>query len=220
MKDFLRTHKHIWFISLLLGYLIFFVLLEKIISADYDYFVCYIPFLDDNIPFCEWFVIPYVFWYPYMAAVGFYLAIQKDGREFIRAIIFVIGGMLFCLLICAIFPNGQNLRVEEFPRENILSALVGALYASDTNTNVLPSMHVLGSLSTHSVLMRSKFPIFQKRWIRIFSLILCLLICLSTVFIKQHSALDGIVSLILFFPLSFLVYGPLTKFLDKKYPAK
>lgn len=169
-----------------------------------EYYVVYTP-LDDWIPFCEWFILPYVCWYGYMFVVGMYLMTQDRG-EFLRCCVFVFGGLSLCLLICTVFPNGQNLRPKVFPRENLLTSLIQGIYAADTNTNVLPSMHVLGSLAIHTAVHRSQTPILRKRGVRLASLILCVLICISTVFVKQHSVLDGLAAIVLFVPLDVWIY--------------
>lgn len=203
MRTFLKTHRYYYAILLVPAYFIAFFALEKTVVQDY--YVCYIPFIDDFIPFCEWFAIPYVLWYPYMAAVGFFLLFY-DGDEFLRFMILLFGSMFLCLFICFVFPNGQNLRPEQFARDNILTRLIGALYAADTNTNVFPSMHVIGALSTNAAVWRSKHKILSQKSVKVFSLVLCILICFATVFVKQHSALDGIGAAVLFIPLYYLIY--------------
>ena len=47
-------------------------------------------------------------------------------------------------LFCALIPNGQDLRPAVMPRDNIFCDLVAYTYSLDTNTNVFPSVHVLG----------------------------------------------------------------------------
>ena len=54
------------------GYFVLFFLTEKLIPREACY-VVYSP-LDDCIPFCEWFLIPYVFWYG-LIVFAFYPAI-------------------------------------------------------------------------------------------------------------------------------------------------
>ena len=203
MREFLKKHKHYYALLLVPLYFICFFAIEKIIVDDY--YVCYLPFLDDLIPFCEWFAIPYVLWYPYMVAVGVTLLIY-DSKEFMRFIILLMGSMHLCLVICVFFPNGQNLRPETFARDNVLTRLMATLYAADTNTNVLPSMHVIGSLATNAGVWRSKHKILRTPYVKTASLVLCILICLATCFVKQHSALDGIAAIILFVPLYLLIY--------------
>ena len=43
---------------------------------------------DDYIPFCEYFIIPYVLWYLYVAGTVLYLGLtDKSGKEYYRLII-------------------------------------------------------------------------------------------------------------------------------------
>lgn len=50
------------------------------------------------------------------------------------------GSIIFCML----FPNGQDLRPTDFQQNDCFIWLVKRIYAADTNTNVIPSMHVIG----------------------------------------------------------------------------
>ena len=82
--------------------------------------------------------------------------------------------------------------------------MIAAIYAADTNTNVLPSIHALGSLA--AVFAAYDCPAF-KPWLRKVYVLLAILICASTVFIKQHSILDTLAGLVLCLPLYWVVYG-------------
>ncbi|NMA67679.1 MAG: phosphatase PAP2 family protein, partial [Clostridiaceae bacterium] len=159
-------------------------LAEKHITTDY--WVSYIPF-DDVIPFLEGFVIFYCLWYPFMILTGLYLLI-KDIPAFERYMWFIIFGFTISITICIIFPNGQDLRPLEFERVNLCTRMVEAIYKADTNTNVLPSMHVVGQLAAAIAVFDSKT--LKNSFIRTITVILTILVCLSTVFIKQHSILD------------------------------
>ena len=64
--------------------------------------------------------------------------------------------------------------------------MVGLIYSADTNTNVFPSMHVAGALGAAEAFFRTDG---LKKY-RAVSVITAVLICASTVFIKQHSLLD------------------------------
>ena len=54
-------NRYLWYILVLPAFVICFFLLERF--GPENYWVSYIP-LDDKIPFCEYFVLPYVLWYP------------------------------------------------------------------------------------------------------------------------------------------------------------
>jgi membrane-associated phospholipid phosphatase len=82
----------------------------------------------------------------------------------------------------------QNLRPQEFARDNILVDVMKNLYAIDTNTNVCPSIHVIFSLGMLFTMWNTKH--FSSIWWRIVELITAISICLATVFLKQHSVID------------------------------
>ena len=203
VKTFFKTRPHCWAVAILPVYLAGFILIEHV--EFQEYYVCYLP-VDDLIPFCEWFIIPYVLWYPYLAALGFFLLFQKDGEEFYRYMFFVFGSMILCLIIYFLFPNGQNLRPEVLPRDNLAARAVAWIYAADTNTNVLPSMHVLASMEIHAMVLKSRYAFLHKKGIRALSLILAVLISVSIFFVKQHSVLDGIAAILFFIPLYLFFY--------------
>ena len=100
--------------------------------------------------------------------------------------------MIFtCIPTCIIYfiyPSAQDLRPEEFLRDNIFTDIIKRLYAFDTNTNVCPSIHVTGAISVSIAAWNSKH--FKNVPARMAFSIITVLICLSTVFLKQHSALD------------------------------
>ena len=91
-------------------------------------------------------------------------------------------------MICALFPNGQNLRPVSFREDSLFTRMVQAIYHVDTNTNVLPSFHVIGSFAVVSAVMNSAS--MRNRYFKAFMIITAVMICASTVFIKQHSVLD------------------------------
>jgi len=143
--------------------------------------------LDDLIPFCEWFFIPYMFWFVYMVGMHLY-TLLFDTDTFSRMMKYIILTYSVALVIYLVFPNCQELRPLSFERDNILTQFISGFYQFDTNTNVCPSMHVMGSLAVMEAALYSK-TISSKRWKAAF-VITAILICLSTVFMKQHSVLD------------------------------
>lgn len=66
-------------------------------------------------------------------------------------------------------------------------------YTFDTNTNVCPSIHVMGSLAVLTAAWHT--PRFRTAGWRAAFAAAAVLICLSTVFLKQHSVLDVIAAL-------------------------
>lgn len=197
LKEFVKEHKHIWVCSYLLIYLVWFFVLEQ--RKDLVMTPIHI-WLDDYIPFNEWFLIPYLVWFAYMAVtIVYFLVTSKSGYYKECAFLFI--GMSLCLIIYMIWPNCQNLRVTEFPRDNILTWGVKLIYGVDTATNVCPSIHVYNSIGAHIAISHSE-ELKKYKWVQAGSFILMILICLSTVFLKQHSVFDGICAL----PLALIMY--------------
>lgn len=189
IKGFLKKYSHAWTLLYFPIYMMWFTWLERTVTPDSAYTSIHV-YLDDLIPFCEWFVIPYVLWFAYIFVVmAFVLFTSRE--EFYKASAYMFIGMSVCLLICTLWPNGQDLRVEEFTKDNFLTSLMGFIYYADTNTNVFPSIHVFNSVG--AVILIYKSHILKKyTWIKVGSIILSTLIILSTMFLKQHSVLDAL----------------------------
>ncbi|HNW04200.1 MAG TPA: phosphatase PAP2 family protein [Oscillospiraceae bacterium] len=183
-REWLRGNPHAWYALLFPLYMLSYFITEALVGENADYWVSYLP-LDDKIPFLEWFVPIYYFWALCLLTVGLYLLV-KDGAGFKKFMISLFGGMGASLLICLLFPNGQNLRPEVFPRENLFTEMVRIIYSLDTCTNVFPSMHVVGAVAGVGAVFHSA----ALRRFRLPAVALCALICASTVCLKQHSILD------------------------------
>ena len=148
--------------------------------------------LDDLIPFNEWFLIPYLFWFVYLVGAAVY-TFFFDVPGFRRMMRFVMITYTVTILIYLLFPTCQMLRPEVFPRDNLLTRFIAHFYAFDTNTNVCPSLHVIGSFAALFAFWYA--PVFSAWKWRIASAIAAFLICVSTVFMKQHSILDVLAAL-------------------------
>lgn len=183
-------------------YLNWFAYLEKTVTSHYR-LIHYRP--DDLIPFCEVFVIPYLLWFAYVAVVVVYFFF-KDKDDYFRACTFLFTGMTVFLIVSTLWPNGHDLRPAAMPRDNIFTQLVAMLYRTDTPTNLWPSIHVYNSLGCHLAVMKSA-RLEKKKGIRIGSLLLCVSIILSTMFIKQHSVFDVATAFIMAAVMYGIVYG-------------
>lgn len=181
-------------------YSIWFSALEK---NNINVNIIYSP-LDSLIPFWEVFVIPYILWFAYVAVVMIYFMITSR-RDFVRTGVFLLTGMTICLIIYTIYPNGIDLKPTEFARDNFMVDIVKYIYSIDTPTNVLPSIHCLNSIGIHIGIMKSQ-NLSKKKWLCNGSAVLAISICLSTVFIKQHSILDMFAAIALSIPLYYISY--------------
>ena len=184
-------------------YGILFFLLEAVRTPN-RYFEMYCP-LDDIIPFCELFAIPYFFWFVYLVGIHVYTLLY-DIPAFKKLMRYIMVSWSAALVIFFLFPSIQNLRVDSFARDNILTDLVAFMYWLDSNTNVCPSLHVVGSFAVHFAARETK--LYQKRGWRIFFYISTALICVSTVFLKQHSVIDLVVGILVSVITYNLVYCP------------
>ena len=182
---FLNTHRQFFMVLYALIYCPWFVYLENHVTTHYH--IIHVP-LDDMIPFCEFFVIPYYLWFVYMGVSMIFIALF-DGPTCYKMGLFLITGMTVFLIVSTVYPNGQDLRPDLFVRDNFCVDLVRKMYAADTPTNVLPSLHVYNSIGMHLALCASP-RLARRPVIKRASGILMILIILSTVFIRQHSVVD------------------------------
>lgn len=151
--------------------------------------------IDAYIPFCEYFIVPYLLWFAYVALAVIYFGI-KDQDEGNKLVAFLIAGMTIFLIVSAVFPNGHHLRPKTFERDNIFVDMVKKLYIVDTSTNVVPSIHVYNSIAVMITVWRTKL-LKNHRVIKAGLMLLGVTIICSTVLLKQHSMLDVMVAFIL-----------------------
>lgn len=200
-KAFLKDYPHAWTILYFAVYITWFIWLENRESLPYH--VIHFP-LDDLIPFCEYFVIPYFLWFAYIAAVFIWLFF-KDRENFYKYIVFLYTGMTLFLVVSTFYPNGHLLRPAEFERDNIFIRMVCFLYWADTSTNILPSIHVFNSIAAHLAVVHLE-DFRYKKWTVRCSQLLCISIILSTMFLKQHSCVDVILGIALAAAMNQFVY--------------
>ena len=184
-------------------YPIWFASLESRVTVSTGYHIMH-TYLDDRIPFCEIFIVPYFLWFIYIfAGLVYFMFVNKE--DFYKVSLFLFIGMIASLIICEIYPNGTDLRPAYLSDKNIFLLMVKSLYRVDTPTNVFPSIHAYNSLCMHIALMKSKDLRRAKygRAVRWFSGFLCIFICIATLVLKQHSVLDVGGALL----LSFITYG-------------
>lgn len=193
-------YSHLMLLAAWPVYFAAYFLTENLIPAE----VCHVMWcpLDDWIPFCELFVIPYVGWYLLIAGSLLYFMLYNP-KNFRRMMQYIIITQVVAVMVYILYPSRQDLRPAEFPRENLLTGLVGLLYAADTNTGVCPSLHVAYSLGIASTWMREKTVGWRaKAGILVF----VILVCLSVMFIKQHSAVDLFAALPVCLLAEYLVF--------------
>ena len=115
IKHFIKTHPHMWWGLYLPVYLILYFVVEHVVTDTYWPTQTVI---DDYIPFCEYFVIPYDSWGILLFILGVFF-IVKDPESFRRYMWFIAIAYTTATLFCFLVPNGQDLRPAELPRQNI-----------------------------------------------------------------------------------------------------
>lgn len=194
------TYRHVLLLFYWVAYLLVFIFIERLTPAA-THAVVYSP-LDDMIPFCEWFIFAYMAWHVSLVWISFY-TLAYDIGAFKRFMYNLILTTALTILIYILWPNQQLLRPDltQLGRENLLTKLVGLIYTVDSNTNVCPSLHCIGAFVVLAAALDIKR--FQTTGWKVFFWVFALLICASTVFMKQHSIMDFFAAI----PLALLGYG-------------
>ncbi|MCR5624033.1 MAG: phosphatase PAP2 family protein [Lachnospiraceae bacterium] len=217
LKEFYYKYNLLIIILYFPLYMLWFVWLEK---RKVPYFEIHCK-LDDIIPFNEYFIVPYMMWFAYVVIIVVLLGVKlsympwykesfplynffknRSDRDFALCSLQLILGMTISLIIFTVFPNCQNLRPEMLELDNFFARVVAGLYKTDTSTNVFPSLHVYNALVVNHWFCVSKSLNSSSNKVKVIcqgiSVIICVMICLSTMFLKQHSALDVLGALVLF----------------------
>ena len=201
-------YKHLLLLLYWPVYGLTFLILERVLTLTYHPIEAA---FDSKIPFCEFFVFPNYFWFVFLLGIHLYTGFF-DVPAFKKLMYFIIITYTITTVIYLIYPNKQELRPTEFERDNFCVAIVKMLYAFDTNTNVCPSLHVIGSFA---VLFTSWYcDRFKTFWWQLFFIPATVLISVSTVFLKQHSIIDIWVALIVCavsFPFAYILPDVISK---------
>ena len=167
-----------------------FLFVERI-GVRSEYFSIHCA-LDDIIPFCEFFLIPYLFWFLFLVGIHIYTLLYDVGA-FKRLMYFIMITYTIPIIVYLIFPNCQELQPNTIARDNMITRFKEWFYTFDTNTNVCPSIHVIGSVAVMFAAWdceRFKAPGWKAAFAATAALI-----SVSTVFLKQHSVVDVIAAL-------------------------
>ena len=129
IKKIICKYRHAWVLLYAFIYMPWFMYLER--RPAVRHFIIHSP-LDDHIPFIEYFIVPYLLWFAFIAVVvGYFFFTDKKG--FYQLAAFLCTGMTLFLIICTIFPNGLHLRPHTFARDNIFTDMVRMLYRTDAS---------------------------------------------------------------------------------------
>ena len=180
----------VWFVI----YMGLFGFLEIVPPKDVHLIHCA---LDDRIPNMAVFIYPYVSWFPYIVVCAALAIKNLDDRQFEKAVLVLTTGMNIFLFISYVWPTGLDFRESIVYDLHTLSGnLLKFVQTVDTPKSVFPSMHVYVTLVLQYTLeMQKKLVPAWGIWV---GRVLAVLIVLSTMFTKQHSAVDVTAAIVMF----------------------
>ena len=193
--NYLKQSKHLWIIPAYgIFYMISFMLMEQ---SDVKIHMIH-SLADDKIPFCPYFIIPYVLWYFFLIGTVIYFAVFCPSKKEYYQYLGTLGvGMTLFLLISYVYPNGQHLRPDlGSTGGGVFISVIRFLYKIDTPTNIFPSMHVFNATASCIALYQNE-RCRKNKLFTVSQIILTISIVLSTMFLKQHSVADVMTALIL-----------------------
>ena len=193
-------YSHLFLLLGWVGYFLLYFLTENFIPAERCYPVhCW---LDDLIPFNEFFLIFYVSWYVLIViSLGYFLLYDVQSFKSLQTYIIITQAVAMTIYI--LLPSRQDLRPETFSRDNFLTRLMAFIYTVDTSTGVCPSLHVAYSLGIASTWLKKKD---ASRAVKVFITVLVFFICISVAFVKQHSVVDIFAAIPVGILAEFLVF--------------
>ena len=191
LLDYLSTHKYLYLLLYWPVQLMTYGI-SNLIFGSQEVLLFSSP-LDLQIPFCEWFVIPYVLWFPYIIFT-MVLAVMSGKKGFLHSCAIIYLSIFIPMTFCLFVPNGIPIELrpdfEALGRNNPAIWLVKFIYLVDSPPrNCMPSMHVSVSCALFFTILTNK-QIPWRKWLIPCSFLLSALICAATVLIKQHSILD------------------------------
>ena len=203
-RNRLKLRPNLWFQVYWILYVIWFFALDWL-NKDPKYII-YSP-LDGYIPFCEWFIFPYCSWFFLLAGV-MALLWWYDTPSYNKLCLMMFSGMTFCLIVYMILPNGLDLRpaAEAVGRDNIAMRIMRLIWKADAPNNVCPSIHCQSSGCMALAFFKSKLA-ERRPWLKILAWGWAGLICVSTLFTKQHSVIDVVCGLALTAVWYWPLYG-------------
>lgn len=188
IREFIRKYSHAgWFLVYSLFYLIAFSAVEK--AGHVHYHIIH-TWLDEQVPFCRFFIVPYYLWFGFVGAAVVWFAMKCRNRdEYYKLISMLMVGMTIFIVVSVVYPNKLDLRPAAVEGSDVFAALVRGLYRADTPTNVLPSIHVYNSMAV-CYAVNANSDLRRKKWVIAGTDILTVSIVLATMFLKQHSVID------------------------------
>lgn len=126
------------------------------------------------------YVAAYPFWY-----ITYYLLCRSSKELCYNIVVTDVIAKVFCGLLFILIPT-TNVR-PELPGTGASNILLNLIYTLDSPHNLFPSVHCLESWICFAYVNELKD---CKPWLKAFTFLFSIAICLSTVFIRQHAWID------------------------------
>ncbi len=154
--------------------------------------------IDLSLPFVPWMALVYVTFYAYFPVVFWMGSLETRREEALWFTQRLIQASWIAFALFLLLPVKVDLRHQVEPSGGLVGLIMDALYVVDQPYNAWPSLHVLQSLLV--VLMGRHWFMQGGRWTRGPAVaVWCawLMLCLSTLLVKQHYLFDVITATIL-----------------------
>lgn len=189
MKKILNQIESHRLISLILFWSIYgllFLLAEHLIQKAV--WIVYNP-LDQYIPFTRFAIPGYYLWFVVLVYTEIKYWRKANSKDFLLLFVSMFLATIPVLLFYFLVPNGLDIRPNSVEGNDLFAWMMRFIWAADTPLNVCPSLHVsttvvLDLCWSHSSFLEGK----NKWWVHLIDVI----ICASTVLLKQHSLTDVI----------------------------
>lgn len=142
--------------------------------------------IDAAIPLVPGWVFIYEFTFLFWA-MGLIMSARQEKTLCYTLLGCFLTAELICLTFFLFLPT--YVPRPELEVDGLASWMLSMIYSMDEPTNCFPSMHCL---LTYLVFRQSLCCDNVKPWLKVFAGIVTVLVCLSTVFVKQHVVLDVI----------------------------
>lgn len=183
MRSWLSKNRHVYWLFGLIALALAYFATQHV---GLRYHVVHLP-LDDWLPFWPGFIVFYVLWYFYVPGCMLW-ACFRARDVFYRQVAALFSGAFVCAAVFVLYPTCVDFRPSA-AGPGLARALCRLIYANDAPVNVFPSLHCYEALVMHLATFRVP-PLRAHKALRLASFALVVLICLSTLLIKQHSAAD------------------------------
>lgn len=146
---------------------------------------------EERIPFIPLTVVIYIGCYFFWAA-NFCLSIRYSKKDAYRFLLSMMTAETVCFLFYIFLPT--TIARPDITGGSPAEIMLNAVYKADSPVNLFPSIHCL--LSWLCLIGVRKNPLISF-WYKVFSCVMAIMICVSTLTVKQHVIIDAFAGIFL-----------------------